>query len=282
MNLDDLIGTITTLRITRLARADALLAASEEKGAPRIIIARDELPRDAVVEDGVRVFVHLDADGDVVATTHMPKLVRGEVTFLQVTGVTPFGAFVDWGLKKDLLVHNRYQTGAVRVGSRHPFGLILDDTGRLTGTMKIRELVVPPTDMEADAWVDGEAWREEPDLGLFVILQKRYLGLLPAREPHRLKQGEKASFRVAEVLPDGKVVLSLRAPVAEQMGADATQLLTHLRTPGALPISEAWSPERIAQVFGMSKKAFKRAVGRLLKDERVTIHPDGAITLRGS
>ena len=148
--------------------------------------------------------------------------------------------------------------------------------------MKVRELILPPVGMAVGDQVEGQAWREEPGLGLFVILQRRFLGLLPAREPHRLTPGAEARFRVAEVLADGKVMLSLRAPVAEQMGVDAAQLLAHLRRPGAVPISEAWSPEQVAAVFGMSKKAFKRAIGRLFKDGLITIRSDGGITLLGS
>jgi predicted RNA-binding protein (virulence factor B family) len=281
-DLDDLLGRWATLPITRLGRDEALVATSREPGAPRLVIARDDLPEAAEVGDDARVFVFLDANGDPVATTRAPALERGQVTFMQVTGLMPFGVFVDWGFPKDLLVHQRFQTGPLRVGDRHPFGLILDETGRLTGTMKVREMVIapPPMALAVESWVEGEAWRNEPGIGLFVILEKQYLGLLPKQEPHRLRYGEKVEFRVAEVKPDGKVVLSLRARVAEQIDDDAARILSHLRRPGAVRISEAWAPPKVAQVFGLSKKAFKRAIGRLLRDELIAVSPEGDVTLR--
>lgn len=280
MHLTDLLGRVAPLLLTRVGRDESLLAPSADPGAPRLLIATAELPAGAAVGDTVDAYVFQDAHGDPVASVTPPRLSRGEVTFLQVTGVTPYGLFVDWGYPKDLFVHQQEQTRPVRVGERHPVGLIVDDRGRLTGTMKVRELVRDPINLPLDAWMPGEAWRQEDGIGLFVILQRRWVGLLPKQEPHRLRYGESTAFRIADVKPDGRVVLSLRAKVAEQIDDDAERVLAYLQRPRATPVTEAWPPEKVAQVFGLSKKAFKRAIGRLFRDGVVEIAENGDVTLR--
>lgn len=207
-------------------------------------------------------------------------LEPGDVAFLTVTDLTPIGAFVDWGLPKELLVPFAEQTRELAVGDRQPIGVFVDNTGRSAGTMKIRELLNDVGEFELDEWVDGEAWRNEPDVGLFVILERRFLGLVPASEPHPLQRGEAAKFRVARILADGKVELSLRGQVHEQLAVDAAHVLERLRTPGTPTISDRAHPDQVRALFGLSRKAFKRAVGRLLKDGSVTLNERGFIIPR--
>lgn len=290
MNLEDMLGRVCTLRVTRIARADALVAHPEDARAPRLPIALDELPEDVAVGDDVEVFITLDEDGDPVATTLRPRLLRDEIGHLEVTGLAPFGAFVDWGLPKDLLIPNRHLTAPLRVGDRICVALFVDELGRLTGTTRVRERLIvggqapdgspSPHRFQVGDQVDGEAWRLEDGVGLFVILQRRVLALLPAREPTRLAPGDLARLRVAQVLPDGKVMVSERAPIHEQIDVDADAVLAYLRRPNAAVVRESWDPERVAAVFGMSKKAFKRAIGRLLKEGAVAVRPDGAVVVR--
>ncbi|MET0388585.1 MAG: S1-like domain-containing RNA-binding protein [Polyangiales bacterium] len=204
-----------------------------------------------------------------------PVLEPGDVAFLRVTDLTPVGAFVDWGLPKELLVPFAEQTHELKVGEHVPIGVFVDNTGRFAGTMKIRELLATDGDFKLDEWVEGEAWRNEPEVGLFVIVERRFLGLVPVDEPHALQRAQVAKFRVARILPDGKIELSLRGPAHEQLALDARLVLEKLQGPGAVVISEEAEPERIRAEFGLSKKAFKRAVGRLLKEGTVTEDADG-------
>jgi len=208
-----------------------------------------------------------------------PKIERGEVAFLAVTDVTRFGAFVDWGMPKELLVPHAEQTCEVRVGERHPIGVLLDDTGRLVGTMRVSEMLRAKGDFAVDEWVEGEAWRSVPGLGVFVIVQRKYVGLLPASEPHALTRGESARFRVTHVLPDKKIELSLRALAHEELDRDARKVLEVLSRPGTPRLGDRSSPEEIRASFGLSKKAFKRAVGRLLKQRDVDVDPEGFVTV---
>jgi predicted RNA-binding protein (virulence factor B family) len=207
-------------------------------------------------------------------------LEPGDVAFLNVTDVTPIGAFVDWGLPKELLVPFAEQTRDLCVGDRVPIGVYLDNSGRFAGTMKIRELLANDGEFHVDEWVEGEAWRREPDVGVFVIVERRFLGLVPAQEPHGLKRGEAARFRVSRVLSDGKIELSLRGQAHEQLASDAQHVLATLRQPNAAPFSERAHPDQIRAIFGLSRKAFKRAVGRLLKEGAVTLDGDGYLIPR--
>jgi predicted RNA-binding protein (virulence factor B family) len=130
---------------------------------------------------------------------------------------------------------------------------------------------------EQDEWVNGEAWRNDPEIGLFVIVERGCVGLLPVDEPHALGRGDAASFRITNILPDGKIELSLRAHAHEQLEDDAQHVLALLQRPGAPQLGDRSSPEQVRDAFGLSKKAFKRAVGRLLKLGTAEITPQGYV-----
>jgi predicted RNA-binding protein (virulence factor B family) len=133
---------------------------------------------------------------------------------------------------------------------------------------------------QQDEWVDGEAWRNDPEIGLFVIVERAFVGLVPIGEPHSLSRGEAARFRVSNVLPDGKIELSLRGHAHEELANDAKKILDVLTRPGGPKnIGDKSSPDEIRDVFGLSKKAFKRAVGRLLKERAVSIGEDGRLVV---
>src|SRR4051812_2671526 len=214
----DLLGRFVTLEIRRFGAPGAFLVPSGAgPDADAILLLGPEIPPDAREGDQVPVFVALDSEGRPLATTTMPALELGEVAFLTVTACTPFGAFVDWGLPKELLVPFAEQTRDVKVGERHAIGLYLDNTGRLAGTMRVNQLLTVDGEFQRDEWVEGVAWRNEPGVGLFVIIERRFLGLVPMQEPHTLARGEAARFRVTRVHPDGKIELSARGPVHEEL-----------------------------------------------------------------
>jgi predicted RNA-binding protein (virulence factor B family) len=281
MPFGDILGRVVSLYVRRFGPPGAFLVRDrDEPKAPTILLPGAEIPEGAQEGDELRVFVHLDSEDRPLATFREPKLVLGEVAFLAVTDVTSFGAFVDWGLAKELLVPRGEQTQEMYVGGRHPVGLFLDDTGRLAGTMRVSEMLGDKAAFRLDEWVHGEAWRNDVDLGVFVIVERRHVGLLPAAEPNPLSRGEGARFRVTNILPDGKFELSLRAPAHEELANDARRILAVLSAEGAPRVGDGSSPEQIRALFGLSKKAFKRAVGRLFKEGAVTLDRDGFVRLR--
>jgi predicted RNA-binding protein (virulence factor B family) len=277
MLFDDLLGCFATLAIRRFGPPGAFVGvgARDDETEVTLPLVDSEIPEGAKEGDELRVFVYLDSEGRPIATTRAAKLERGQVAFLEVTACTAFGSFVDWGLGKELLVPFAEQTAEMRVGARHAIGLYIDKTGRLAGTMRVAEMLKRnKAAFRPDDWVEGEAWRNDPEIGLFVIVDRASVGLVPASEPHRMSRGEAARFRVTNVLPDGKMELSLRGLAHEELENDARTILDVLAKVGAPRMGDKSSPEEVRAVFGLSKKEFKRAVGRLLKQGAIAV--DGA------
>jgi len=282
MTFSALLGRFGTLWVRRITPHGALLVPALDAApeAPLLLLPRREVPRTVAVGDALEVFVHLDSEDRPIATLRAPRLTLGEVAFLTVVDQTPFGAFFDWGLVKHLLVPRREQLGALAIGERHPVGLVIDDTGRLAGTMRVTRMLDGNLAFTPGEWVDGVAWRSEPDIGLFVIVEGRALGLVPASEAQTLTRGEGAMFRVASVLPDGKITLSLRALAHEAIDGDARHVLEVLKGPHPPQLGDHSAPDEVRAQLGLSKKAFKRAVGRLLKEGAVSLDADGYVVPR--
>lgn len=279
MSFEDLLGRFATVTIRRFATPGAFVAVGDDED---VLLIGSEIPSGAKEGDAVDVFLYLDSEGRPIATTRIAKLETGQVGFLEVTQLSEFGAFVDWGLAKDLLVPFAEQTTEMRVGERYAIGVYVDGTGRLAGTMKISEMLggdagAEEVEWKLDEWIEGEAWRNEPGIGLFVIVEHGFVGLVPASEPHALSRGEAARFRVTNVLPDGKIELSLRGHAHEEIEGDAARILTVISRLGSPEVNDKAAPEEIRKLFGLSKKAFKRAVGRLLKERSIDIGDDGVI-----
>jgi predicted RNA-binding protein (virulence factor B family) len=283
-HFDSLLGRYATLTIRRFGPPGAFLTtATEDDGSrtPTILLIGSEIPENAKEGDALRVFVYGDSEGRPIATTRTARVSRGQVAFLQVTANTSFGSFVDWGLAKELLVPFGEQTIEMEVGARYAIGVYVDKSGRLAGTMRVAEILdQEKADFRPDQWVEGEAWRQDSHIGLFVIVEHAFLGVVPASEPHSMIRGEVARFRVTNVLPDGKIQLSLRRHAHEELADDAQKILDVISRAEAPRIGDHSKPEEVRARFGLSKKAFKRAVGRLLKSHAVIVDEDGFIIPR--
>ena len=274
---DELLGTSVMRPILRIGSPGAFVAVDPENPkSETVLIVGTELTPDIKVGTDVTVFMHRDSEGRPLATLRTPKITLGEIAFLAVTARTEVGAFVDWGLPKELLVPFAEQTTEMHKGERYAVGLYVDPSGRLAGTMRVAEMMQKPN-FEEGGWVEGEAWRSVPELGLFVIVEKKSVGLLPKHEPHSLSRGEHARFRVGHVHADGKIELSLRGHAHTELQSDAAKILAALTEDGAPEVSERATPSEINDRFGLSKKAFKRAVGRLLAERKIDIDANGTL-----
>lgn len=273
----DLLGRVVTLPVKRFGPPGAFLALGDPDAprGPVILLPGAEVPEGTREGDEIEVFVTLDSEDRPLATVHKPRLGLGQVAFLEVTDVTRIGAFVDWGLPKELLVPHAEQACPMLVGERYAIGLYVDGSGRLAGTMRVSEMLRQRRAFDPGEWVMGEAWRDEPGIGLFVIVERMYVGLVPGDEPHGLARGAQARFRVANVLADGKIELSLRGLAHQELEGDAEKILAKLALPGVPRVGDRSSPDEIRRLFGLSKKAFKRAVGRLLRERAVTVDEEG-------
>jgi uncharacterized protein len=278
MPIDDLLGRRATLAVRRFGPPGAFLALGEGDESV-ILLPRSEVPSHTREGDPLDVFVYLDSDDRPIATMRAPSIAIGEVAFLTAKDVTRIGAFFGWGLVKDLLVPFAEQTRDVAIGERHPIGLYLDNSRRLAGTMRVSEMLRNKGEFLNDEWVEGEVWRVEPGIGTFVIVERSFVGLLPESEPHTLTRGDPGRFRVSNVLLDARIELSLRGHAHEELENDARRVLEVLSRPAGAKVGDRSSPEAIRAAFGLSKKAFKRAAGRLLKEGAITLGQDGLFAI---
>lgn len=239
----------------------------------RVLLPAKQVPAGLEIGDPVEVFLYKDSSDRLIATTREPKITLGEVKALKVADTGKIGAFLDWGLEKDLLLPFKEQTARVRKGDEVLVGLYIDKSGRLCGTMKVYDLLRTDPPYKKDDHVEGIIYEISDRFGVFVAVDDCYSALIPRREAFGdLKVGDRIACRVVQVKPDGKMDLSVREKAYLQMDADADKIMARMEEyGGSLPFTDKADPELIAKEFGMSKNAFKRAVGRLLKAGRVRI-----------
>lgn len=271
-------GEMQTLVIVRLVKPGARLAEPETPEGPTILLPRRYVPAEAREGQLLDVFVHFDSDDRPVATTLHPHLLAGQLALLSVKEVTEIGAFLDWGIGKDLFLPFGEQIGRPQPGDEVFVGLRTDRQGRLSATMKIEPLLSRDSPHMPGDRVSGRAWCRRRDLGVFVAVEDRYAALLPdgEMEGRPPRPGERFSVRVSRRLADGRLELSQRRPRDERMDADADTILARLESAGGeLPLHDASAPEEIRARLGISKAAFKRALGRLLKAGKVETTEQG-------
>jgi hypothetical protein len=217
--------------------------------------------------------LYKDSKDRLIATTNEPALQVGEVALLKARQVTKIGAFMDWGLEKDLLLPYHEQTTRIVEGKEYLVALYVDKSSRLCATMKVYHYLSTRTPYGMGDTVKGRVYEISRNFGVFVAVDDKYSALIPAREAKgKYRPGEVLELRVTEVKEDGKMNVSDRQKAYLQMDEDAENVLSVIdEFAGVLPFDDKASPEVIQREFGLSKNAFKRAVGRLLKEGKVEI-----------
>lgn len=267
------LGEKQVLTVVKKVDFGVYLGSDEE----RVLLPKKQVPEGIEVGDPVEVFLYKDSSDRMIATTKEPKLTLGNLAVLEVVDVGRIGAFLDWGLEKDLLLPFKEQTTKVEKGDRCLVSLYIDKSGRLCATMKVYPLLRTDSPYKKDDTVRGTVYEISRDFGVFVAVDDRFSALIPRREVYgRMYIGQQIEARVAAVKADGKLDLSVRGRIPEQMDADAQKIMDRIeKSGGGLPFTDKADPERIRDEFGMSKAAFKRAVGRLLKQGKVRIDEKG-------
>lgn len=249
--------------------------AKEQEADPeeKVLLPRKEVPENAQPGDEIEVFLYRDSKDRMIATVRQPKLSLGEVAVLRVKENGKIGAFLDWGLEKDLLLPFREQVRKVRPGEECLVALYLDKSKRLCATMKVYHYLRTDSPYEKDQKVTGTLYEISDNFGAFVAVDNCYSALIPKKEPlGNARVGDTVEARVTEVLKDGKLSLSLREKAYIQMNEDARKLLKLLEEQGGeLPVGDKSSPEKIKELTGMSKNEFKRAAGNLYKQRLVQV-----------
>ncbi len=238
-----------------------------------ILLPKKQVPDGTAVGSEIEVFVYKDSMDRMIATTRMPKLTLDGMAVLTVKERTKIGAFLDWGLDKDLLLPFKEQTEPLRQGDRCLVRLYTDKSNRLCATMRIYDHLKPNDRYQAGDQVKGTIYRINPEMGAFVAVDNCYYGLVPIKEMFdSYRRGDEITARVTTVREDGKLNLAVREKAYLQMDADAEVILSELKDRGGrLLFGEKADPQLIKRELKMSKNAFKRALGRLLKERKIEI-----------
>ena len=227
----------------------------------------------------MEVFVYRDSKDRPIATTRTPRLLLGQAGALSVKEMGRIGAFLDWGLEKDLFLPYKEMTKRVKAGDEILVRVYLDKSSRLCASMRgLYEVLSTASPYRVGDEVTGRIYEFGHDFGTFVAVDDRYSAMIPRYEDvSGLAIGQQISARVTNVKEDGKLDITIRQKAYLQMDEDAKALLELLDSyAGVLPFTEKASPEVILRETGLSKNAFKRAVGRLYRERLVEIH-DGKI-----
>lgn len=239
----------------------------------RVLLPGRQVPEGTEPGDTLEVFIYRDSSDRLIATTRVPIIQLHETALLTVADVGKIGTFLDWGLEKDLLLPFKEQTAHVKKGQEVLAALYIDKSSRLCATMKVYPYLQQNSPYIVGDEVKGRVYELSDNFGVFVAVDDKYSGLIPKKEAQGVYQpGEIISCRVTSVREDGKLNLSPRKKAYQQMEEDAALVLKVLdEFAGVLPFDDRVSPEIIKREFGLSKAAFKRAVGHLMKEKKIEI-----------
>ena len=276
MTEKDILGTMQKMRMIRPCKFGIYLGIKEFPSL-EVLLPNNQVPDKIKKGDEIEVFLYKDSEDRLIATKELPLLKKGEVAYLSVKDVTKIGAFLDWGLAKDLFLPFKEQTCRVRVGDKVLVALYVDKSSRLCATMHVYSYLSTESGYGKGDHVRGVVYEITESYGVFVAIDYKYSALIPHNEMSRVFHvGEEVSARVKAVTEDGKLTLSLQEKVKVQMGVDADKILARLEEAGGyLPFHDKTSPEIIKREFQISKAAFKRALGRLLKKGMIELNEEG-------
>lgn len=275
------IGKWQRLKVVRSKEFGVYLAQNEgDKDA--VLLPRKQVPEGLKAGGELDVFVYLDSSDRPIATVHQPLITLGEIAKLKVASVGSIGAFMDWGLEKDILMPFKEMVGKVREGQEYLVYMYMDKSNRPCVTMRLYDYLSTESPYEKGNEVEGYVYQINEQLGAFVAVANQYQGLIPKQELHRkLRVGDVLTLRVSEVRNDGKLNLSIGKVAHQQMKEDSELVYQRiLAYDGVLPFTDKASPEIIEREMGLSKNAFKRAVGRLLKEGRIEIRERSIVTIK--
>lgn len=270
-------GKKQTLVMIKRVEFGIYLAETMNDTENKVLLPKKQVPADMEVGDPIDVFLYKDSNDRPIATVKEPKLTLGQTARLRVVSVGKVGAFLDWGLEKDLFLPYREQTAQVKAGDEVIAALYLDKSERLCATMKVYPYLQKESPYQKDDVVTGMVYEISHNFGAFVAVDDKYSALIPKKELYgELHVLQQISARVTGVKEDGKLDLGIRQKAHLQMNEDADKVLSLLREKkGFLPLHDKSSPEQIRETIGMSKNEFKRAIGHLYKEHLIMLESDG-------
>ncbi|EIM77573.1 RNA binding S1 domain-containing protein [Nitritalea halalkaliphila LW7] len=268
------LGKLSRLPIARLSANGAYLMT---KAGEEVLLPNRYLKGEEQVGQEIEVFIYTDSEDRPVAVTDTPKAMLDEFAVMELKSLTKIGAFMDWGLLKDLFVPKSEMLPTMEEGKLYLIRVCLDYKGeRLIGSARYEDFLENPEGV----FTEGEAlpglFFSRSPLGYKILLRDKYEGLLYSDEVFRkVYLGSYEEVYIKKVRPDGKIDLSLDPVGREKYEKGAEKILLALQKEKFLPLHDKSSPETIKNVLGMSKKSFKQAIGQLYKAKRIRIEPDG-------
>jgi len=268
------IGKINKLNVVKQQGPNVYL---DDGTSGKVLLADKKLPANCQVGDTLDVFVYVDSEGHLAATTKKPLAEVGDIAWLKVVSLNYVGAFLDWGLPKDLLVPFSEQYHEMEVGRFYLIKVFLDDQNRIAATTKIDKVL-------SDESVDFEVGQkvsliiaDKSDLGVKAIINNSHWGMLYENELFQpVRKGQKLDGYIKQIREDGKIDLSLHQPGYGKVLSLTDTIIAKLKANnGVLMLSDKSPPEAIYATFGVSKKVFKQAIGALYKQQLITIDKSG-------
>lgn len=272
------IGKLQTLKIANFTSFGAYLDAGTGIRHDNILLPIKQLPEGAKEGDELEVFIYRDSEERLIATRKKPLAQLGDLAYLKVTAKTAIGAFLELGLERGLFLPFKEQIYPIQVGQSYLVKVYLDKSQRLSATTEIYEYLKSETPYQKNDKVVGTVYSMNPEFGAFVAVDNLYMGLIPVNEYFiELREGDQVEARVIRVRADGKLDLSPRELSHVQMDKDTLKILQGIKDhEGFLALNDKSSPVEIESRLHMSKAAFKRAVGKLLKEHKV-IQEEGGL-----
>ena len=267
------LGEIQELKVVKKVDFGVYLAEAGGDPEEKVLLPKSQIPADLAVGGSIKCFLYKDSKDRLIATVNTPKLTLGEVGKCRVESVTKIGAFLEWGLEKDLFLPFHEQTYRVKPGDEVLVALYIDKSSRLCATMKIYHYLVKESPYQMEDKVEGTLYEISDNFGAFVAVDDKYSALIPKREFTKdIPVGSHISARVVEVKDDGKLTLAIREKAYMQIASDSDLVMKAIESyDGVLPFNDKASPETIRREMNMSKNEFKRAVGNLLKMGKIEI-----------
>ncbi|GHU60493.1 GntR family transcriptional regulator [Bacteroidia bacterium] len=268
------LGQYNVLRVVKVVDFGVYLD-GEERG--EILLPNEYVPRDCNPDDDIKVFIYFDSEDRIIATTETPIIAVGEFAAMKVVAVTDVGAFLDWGLRKDLLVPFREQKVRMVEGCTYiVYAYVDEDSDRIVATEKVHKFL-------DNSPAEYEAWQEvnllimrKTDIGYSVIINNAHTGLIYTNEIFQpLHIGQKLIGYMKEVREDGKIDVALQKPGYDIVEGITKQIMTALADNGGiLDISDKSDAEKIYTLFACSKKNYKKAVGLLYKQGLIGVEAE--------
>ena len=241
-----------------------------------ILLPIKYVPENLELGDKLNVFIYRDSEDRMIATTLKPKATVGQFAALEVKESSSIGAFLDWGLEKDLFVPFHNQRQPMEVGKKYVVYIYLDDSSdRIAGSTKLNKYLQPADDQISEGQQVKLLVSNATELGYNVIIDNKYSGILYHNEVFKnLETGDEVTGYIKKIRPDGKIDVSLQQTGFAEVQDASQEVLTKLKqSGGTLNLSDKSDPQEIYAALGMSKKTFKKAIGTLYKEGKINLEP---------